>query len=70
MTCRPPLSRWPCEDDDPATIALALEAGFIANDDVAVSCWLNASDRPRVSDLASGYRLLFAAPTNRALRIT
>lgn len=44
-------------DDDVATIALAIGAGFIADDDVAVSCWLDAADRPHIRDLASGYRL-------------
>ena len=44
-------------DDDEATIALALGAGFVADDDVAVSCWLDAADRPQISGLASGYRL-------------
>ena len=48
-------------DDDAATIAIAIEAGFIADDDVAVSCWLDAADRPQISDLASGYRLLSRA---------
>ena len=48
-------------DDDPTTIALAMEAGYIADDDVAVSCWLQAADRSQISDLASGYRLLSRA---------
>ena len=48
-------------DDDAATIAIAVNAGFVANDDVAVSCWLNAADRRQISDLASGYRLLSRA---------
>ena len=48
-------------DDDLATTAVAVEAGFVADDDVAVSCWLDAADRPQISDLASGYRLLSRA---------
>ena len=44
-------------DDDKATIALALGAGFVADDDIAVSCWLDAADRPQISDLVPGYRL-------------
>lgn len=48
-------------DDDAATISIAMEAGFIADDDVAVSCWLDAGDRPQISDLASGYRMLSRA---------
>ena len=48
-------------DDDAATIAVAVEAGFSADDDVGVSCWLDAADAPPVSDLASGYRLLSRA---------
>ncbi|MEY2416887.1 MAG: hypothetical protein QOH53_2221, partial [Ilumatobacteraceae bacterium] len=48
-------------DDDEATIALALQAGFIADDDVYVSCWLDAADRPQISGLAPGYRLLSRA---------
>jgi RimJ/RimL family protein N-acetyltransferase len=48
-------------DDDAATIAVAVDAGFSADDDVGVSCWLDAADAPRVSDLASGYRLLARA---------
>ena len=48
-------------DDDLSTIALALDSGFVAGDDVAVSCWLDAADRPRISDLASGYGLLSRA---------
>jgi GNAT superfamily N-acetyltransferase len=48
-------------DDDAVAIAIVTEAGFIADDDVAVSCWLDAGDRPQISDLASGYRLLSRA---------
>ena len=48
-------------DDDLATTAVEVEAGFVADDDVAVSCWLDAADRPQMSDLASGYRLLSRA---------
>jgi RimJ/RimL family protein N-acetyltransferase len=48
-------------DDDPATISLVLDFGFVADDDVAVSCWLQVADRPQISDLASGYRLLSRA---------
>jgi predicted N-acetyltransferase YhbS len=48
-------------DDDLVRISLAVEAGFIADNDVAVSCWLDAADRPQISDLASGYRLLSRA---------
>ena len=44
-------------DDDAPTTALALEAGFVADDDIAVSCWLDAAHRPNVSGLAPGYRL-------------
>jgi ribosomal protein S18 acetylase RimI-like enzyme len=48
-------------DDDATTIALALAAGFVADNDIAVSCWLDAADRPQISDLADGYRLLSRA---------
>ena len=48
-------------DDDAATIAMTVEAGFVADHDIAVSCWLDAADRPQISDLASGYRLLSRA---------
>ena len=44
-------------DDDAETIARAIEAGFVADNEFAVSCWLDAADRPQISDLASGYRL-------------
>jgi hypothetical protein len=44
-------------DDDIVTIGLATEAGFQRDEETAVSCWLDASKRPQVSDLASGYRL-------------
>jgi GNAT superfamily N-acetyltransferase len=43
------------------TIGLVTQSGFVRGDEVAVSCWLDAPDRPRVSDLASGYRLLSRA---------
>jgi len=48
-------------DDDAATTAVAHAAGFVADHDSAVSCWLDADDRPPVADLASGYRLLSRA---------
>jgi GNAT superfamily N-acetyltransferase len=48
-------------DDYSETIAIAVDAGFAADNDVAVSCWLNAADRPQITDLASGYRLLSRA---------
>ena len=53
-------------DDYPETIALAVEAGFAADNDIAVSCWLDAADRPQISDLASGYRLLSRADNSNA----
>lgn len=53
-------------DDDAATSAIAIEAGFVAEDDVAISCWLDAGDRPQISDLTSGYRLLSRADQSSA----
>jgi len=48
-------------DDDTATIAILTDAGFEPGDDVGVSCWMDAGDRPSISALADGYRLLSRA---------
>jgi GNAT superfamily N-acetyltransferase len=48
-------------DDDAPTIGRAVQAGFVADDDVGVTCWLDAAARPQISGLASGYRLLSRA---------
>jgi hypothetical protein len=48
-------------DDDAVTIGLVGQSGFVRGDEIAVSCWLDAPERPPVSDLAYGYRLLSRA---------
>jgi GNAT superfamily N-acetyltransferase len=48
-------------DDDEVTIGLVTASGFVRGDEMAVSCDLDASDRPQVSNLAPGYRLLSRA---------
>jgi GNAT superfamily N-acetyltransferase len=48
-------------DDDDVMIGLVTASGFVRGDETAVPCWLDASDRPQVSDLAPGYRLLSRA---------
>ena len=48
-------------DDDDATIAIAVDAGFVAGTDVAVACWLDDEDRPQISSLIPGYTLLSRA---------
>jgi GNAT superfamily N-acetyltransferase len=48
-------------DDDAMMLGLVTAAGFVRGDEMAVSCLLDATDRPRVSELASGYRLLSRA---------
>lgn len=45
-------------DDDSFTIALLAEAGFVGTDEVAVPCWMPADDRPEVTTIADGYRLM------------
>jgi GNAT superfamily N-acetyltransferase len=44
-------------DDDPVGISLASEAGFVAVGATYVSCWLDAANRPAVTQLAGGYTL-------------
>ncbi|MEP7115640.1 MAG: GNAT family N-acetyltransferase [Ilumatobacteraceae bacterium] len=48
-------------DDDTTGIDLVTADGFVADGETAVSCWLEASQAPPVSDLAPGYRLLSRA---------
>ena len=44
-------------DDDGVAIGLASEAGFVAVGATYVSNWLDATNRPPVTDVATGYRL-------------
>ncbi len=45
------------DDADAAGIRLAADAGFVVDGPTAVSCWLDADNRPPVTDIAAGYRL-------------
>jgi GNAT superfamily N-acetyltransferase len=45
-------------DDDPPTTVRLAAAGFSALDEVVVSCWMRATERPAVTPLPDGYRLV------------
>ena len=55
-------------DDDAFTIAMLAGAGFVGNDEVAVPCWMNAADRPAVTTIADGYRLVSRATASAVNR--
>lgn len=48
-------------DDDGLATALLAAAGFTCTDEVAVPCWMRAADRPAVTTIADGYRLVSRA---------
>lgn len=45
-------------DDDPPTTVRLTATGFSALDEVVVSCWMPATQRPAVTPLPDGYRLV------------
>jgi len=61
-----PAIETTARDDDPSTLAILTDADFVAAGDVAVSCWMAVGDRPPISALPTGYRLLSRADATDA----
>ena len=54
-------------DDDPPTTAWLTAEGFSALDEVVITCWMQATQRPAVAPLPDGYRLVTrSSSTGRA----